>query len=196
MARDVKNQSLCRAQCTGRGVCSRKESGPTGENPAAGYTGVEGNKQSLDARGRWRPGLCLHQPPREHRALHRLQGLYLLATTWHICLEDIDSRYAAFTLRGPGIILCSMLVHLDVHVHPCRAELIDCLCAGIHSESNPLKRSGSKYTLQGEHPHRIWRLIYSQSCFADVDSLASCPEKRIFYRLISGMASLLLAAGH
>lgn len=42
--------------------------------------------------------------------------------------------------------------------------------------------------LQGEHPHRIWQLIYSQSCFSDVDSLASCPEKRIFYRLISGTA--------
>lgn len=42
--------------------------------------------------------------------------------------------------------------------------------------------------MQGEHPHRIWKLIYSQSCFTDVDSLASCPEKRIFYRLISGAA--------
>ena len=37
--------------------------------------------------------------------------------------------------------------------------------------------------LQGEHPHRIWDLIYSQSCFADT---ATCAEQRILYRLISG----------
>ena len=37
---------------------------------------------------------------------------------------------------------------------------------------------------QGEHPHRIWDLIYSQSCF--LESLEQCTERRVFYRLISG----------
>ena len=38
--------------------------------------------------------------------------------------------------------------------------------------------------MQGEHPHRIWDLIYSQSCFQD--AMEQCTERRVFYRLISG----------
>ena len=38
---------------------------------------------------------------------------------------------------------------------------------------------------QGEHPHRIWSLIYSQSCFQD--AMDQCTERRVFYRLISGL---------
>ena len=38
--------------------------------------------------------------------------------------------------------------------------------------------------VQGEHPHRIWDLIYSQSCF--LESLEQCTERRVFYRLMSG----------
>ena len=52
--------------------------------------------------------------------------------------------------------------------------------------------------LQGEHPHRIWDLIYSQSCFQD--ALEQCTERRVFYRLISGAAGRLhlctVWAGH
>ena len=73
----------------------------------------------------------------------------------------------------------------------------------------------------GEHAHRIWRAIYSQSCFhssssdsgsSSEDSSSSssgsggppalspaslppdwCPEKRVFYRLISGMHASISA---
>ena len=36
----------------------------------------------------------------------------------------------------------------------------------------------------GDSPHRIWEAIYLENCFDDGDV---CLEKRIFYRLISGM---------
>ena len=38
--------------------------------------------------------------------------------------------------------------------------------------------------MQGEHAHRIWNLIYSQSCFTNITD--KCTERRIFHRLISG----------
>ena len=47
--------------------------------------------------------------------------------------------------------------------------------------------SGMKAQLcreQGEHAHRIWNLIYSQSCFTNITD--KCTERRIFHRLISG----------
>ena len=57
--------------------------------------------------------------------------------------------------------------------------------------------SASQGVVQGEHPHRIWDLIYSQSCF--LESLEQCTERRVFYRLISGQlrpATRLAAAQH
>ena len=39
---------------------------------------------------------------------------------------------------------------------------------------------------QGEHAHRVWGMIYSQSCFSNITSPDTCTERRIFYRLISG----------
>lgn len=43
--------------------------------------------------------------------------------------------------------------------------------------------------VQGEHANRIWNLIYSQSCFTNITD--SCTERRIFHRLISGLALFL-----
>lgn len=40
--------------------------------------------------------------------------------------------------------------------------------------------------MQGEHAHRIWNLIYGQSCFSNITDPDTCTERRIFYRLISG----------
>ncbi|GLC54259.1 hypothetical protein PLESTB_000840700 [Pleodorina starrii] len=63
----------------------------------------------------------------------------------------------------------------------------------------------------GEHAHRIWNAIYSQSCFQQQQQPPSpsspsssalapppsleqlCPEKRVFYRLISGMHASISA---
>ncbi|GLI59262.1 hypothetical protein VaNZ11_001109 [Volvox africanus] len=64
----------------------------------------------------------------------------------------------------------------------------------------------------GDHAHRIWNAIYSQSCFqrqtpavtssssfsspvaaGDGDDEELCPEKRVFYRLISGMHASISA---
>ncbi|KAK9805755.1 hypothetical protein WJX73_005872 [Symbiochloris irregularis] len=44
---------------------------------------------------------------------------------------------------------------------------------------------------QGEHPHRIWDLIYSQQCWQDTSDL--CHEAQIFFRLISGMHASISA---
>lgn len=40
--------------------------------------------------------------------------------------------------------------------------------------------------MQGEHAHRVWNLIYSQSCFTDITQPDVCTERKVFYRLISG----------
>lgn len=50
---------------------------------------------------------------------------------------------------------------------------------------NPERYTGYK----GEHAHRIWSAIYSQSCFSNIN----CTEKRVFYRLISGMHASISA---
>ena len=39
---------------------------------------------------------------------------------------------------------------------------------------------------QGEHAHRVWNLIYSQSCFSGIADPDVCAERKVFYRLISG----------
>ena len=43
--------------------------------------------------------------------------------------------------------------------------------------------------MQGEHAHRVWNLIYSQSCFTGVMQPDVCTERKVFYRLISGEGS-------
>ena len=40
--------------------------------------------------------------------------------------------------------------------------------------------------MQGEHAHRVWNLIYSQSCFSGIADPDVCAERKVFYRLISG----------
>jgi hypothetical protein len=35
-------------------------------------------------------------------------------------------------------------------------------------------------------------MIYSQGCFKDIDDKDVCPEKRVFYRLISGMQPMIV----
>ena len=40
---------------------------------------------------------------------------------------------------------------------------------------------------QGEHAHRVWNLIYSQSCFSGIADPDVCAERKVFYRLISGV---------
>lgn len=59
---------------------------------------------------------------------------------------------------------------------------------------NPERYTGYK----GEHAHRIWSAIYSQSCFEGITSPdllpnSTCPEARVFYRLISGMHTSISA---
>mmetsp|Transcript_3220 Transcript_3220/g.7042 ORF Transcript_3220/g.7042 Transcript_3220/m.7042 type:complete len:545 (+) Transcript_3220:351-1985(+) len=49
----------------------------------------------------------------------------------------------------------------------------------INLLANPERYTGYK----GEHAHRIWSAIYSQSSLASLDS----EEQRVFYRLLSGM---------
>jgi hypothetical protein len=44
---------------------------------------------------------------------------------------------------------------------------------------------------QGEHAHRIWNMIYSQSCFNNVTDKDVCAERKVFYRLISGGFSIV-----
>ncbi|KAK9810482.1 hypothetical protein WJX72_011392 [[Myrmecia] bisecta] len=59
----------------------------------------------------------------------------------------------------------------------------------INLLQNPERYTGYK----GEHAHRIWELIYSQSCFQDINAPDTCAEKRIFYRLISGVHASISA---
>eukprot|EP01023_Acetabularia_acetabulum_P056602 TRINITY_DN6573_c0_g1_i1.p1 TRINITY_DN6573_c0_g1~~TRINITY_DN6573_c0_g1_i1.p1 ORF type:complete len:371 (+),score=59.80 TRINITY_DN6573_c0_g1_i1:87-1199(+) len=60
----------------------------------------------------------------------------------------------------------------------------------INLLNNPERYTGYK----GDHAHRIWSSIYSQSCFDDLkEGKDVCVEKRIFYRIISGMHSSISA---
>jgi ERO1-like protein alpha len=66
----------------------------------------------------------------------------------------------------------------------------------INLLANPERYTGYK----GEHAHRIWAAIYGQSCFASPGGptllkaeLERCTEKRVFYRLISGMHASISA---
>jgi ERO1-like protein alpha len=70
--------------------------------------------------------------------------------------------------------------------------------------ANPERYTG----YQGEHAHRIWDAIYSQSCFTELLQLPPgngtesasngngsdvCVEARVFYRLVSGMHASISA---
>lgn len=48
---------------------------------------------------------------------------------------------------------------------------------------------------QGKDAHRVWTAIYSQACFSGESDPgeAECEEKRVFYRLISGLHSSITA---
>jgi ERO1-like protein alpha len=66
----------------------------------------------------------------------------------------------------------------------------------INLLANPERYTGYK----GEHAHRIWAAIYGQSCFSSPGGptllkkeLERCTEKRVFYRLISGMHASISA---
>lgn len=48
--------------------------------------------------------------------------------------------------------------------------------------------------MQGEHAHRVWDLIYSQSCFSGIAQPDVCTERKVFYRLISGKTRYNLTA--
>lgn len=56
--------------------------------------------------------------------------------------------------------------------------------------ANPERYTGYK----GAHAHKIWNSIYNENCFEDSNSFSpygpeieTCLEKRVFYRLISGL---------
>lgn len=56
--------------------------------------------------------------------------------------------------------------------------------------ANPERFTGYK----GAHAHKIWNSIYNENCFGDTETVSpygpeieSCLEKRVFYRLISGL---------
>lgn len=56
---------------------------------------------------------------------------------------------------------------------------------------NPERYTGYK----GENARRVWQAIYSQSCFEETTSPNdhTCAEKRVFYKLISGLHSSITA---
>lgn len=94
------------------------------------------------------------------------------------------ARWADYDELGENF--CIMDDHQD------EAEYVDLLL-------NPERYTGYR----GDSAHKIWRSIYSENCFGDVDwkkTLFSrqddkspfsdlCMEQRAFYRLISGMHS-------
>ena len=59
-----------------------------------------------------------------------------------------------------------------------------------------LRRNLERYTgYKGEHANRVWGAIYQQKCFEGIanSSLDVHPERRVFYKLISGMHSSITA---
>eukprot|EP00884_Botryococcus_braunii_P002582 jgi/Botrbrau1/12324/Bobra.0205s0022.1 len=59
----------------------------------------------------------------------------------------------------------------------------------INLLKNPERYTGYK----GEHAHRIWNMIYSQSCFSNMTDKDVCAERKVFYRLISGVHASISA---
>eukprot|EP00204_Picochlorum_oklahomense_P000794 CAMPEP_0118798906 /NCGR_PEP_ID=MMETSP1161-20130426/1231_1 /TAXON_ID=249345 /ORGANISM="Picochlorum oklahomensis, Strain CCMP2329" /LENGTH=492 /DNA_ID=CAMNT_0006726475 /DNA_START=88 /DNA_END=1566 /DNA_ORIENTATION=+ len=57
-----------------------------------------------------------------------------------------------------------------------------------------LLRNGERYTgYKGEHANRVWKAIYEQKCFEGIHDEDVPDEKRVFYRLISGIHSSITA---
>ena len=57
-----------------------------------------------------------------------------------------------------------------------------------------LLRNGERYTgYKGEHAQRVWMAIYEQECFKGIHNEDVPTERRVFYRLISGMHSSITA---
>lgn len=76
----------------------------------------------------------------------------------------------------------------------------DCARGGIHGEGqcgterqvkgayiNLLENPEGYTGYSGESPQRVWRAIQEENCFGDVQD--QCLEKRVFYRLMSGLQS-------
>lgn len=59
----------------------------------------------------------------------------------------------------------------------------------INLKENPERYTGYK----GEGAAKIWQAIYSQSCFNNITDPDTCPERRVFYRLISGVHASISA---
>lgn len=67
---------------------------------------------------------------------------------------------------------------------------------GVEYSYINLLRNVERYTgYKGEHANRVWAAIYQQPCFADVINASSTipAERRVFYKLISGMHSSITA---
>ncbi|KAG7674052.1 hypothetical protein Ndes2526B_g02467 [Nannochloris sp. 'desiccata'] len=67
---------------------------------------------------------------------------------------------------------------------------------GVEYSYINLVRNQERYTgYKGEHANRVWGAIYEQPCFNDViNASADVPaERRVFYKLISGMHSSITA---
>lgn len=71
---------------------------------------------------------------------------------------------------------------------------------GVEYSYINLLRNGERYTgYKGEHANRVWKAIYEQPCIQDVLNAATesetniHPERRVFYKLISGMHSSITA---
>jgi ERO1-like protein alpha len=57
-----------------------------------------------------------------------------------------------------------------------------------------LLRNPERYTgYKGDHSARVWRSIYEQKCFDGINDSDVSDEKRVFYRLISGIHSSISA---
>ena len=59
----------------------------------------------------------------------------------------------------------------------------------VNLRANPERYTGYK----GEHANRVWKAIYDQKCFDDIQNPDISDEKRVFYRLISGLHSSISA---
>lgn len=65
---------------------------------------------------------------------------------------------------------------------------------GVEYSYINLLRNGERYTgYKGEHANRVWSAIYQQPCFEGVLSPDAPAERRVFYKLISGMHSSISA---
>jgi hypothetical protein len=65
------------------------------------------------------------------------------------------------------------------HQRSCRGDLCNATPPCLPAPCRPA----------GEHAHRIWDAIYSQSCFSTIN----CEEKRVFQRLVSGIHTSISA---